>query len=111
MSVGLIDPNKIPFEKLTAEQKKFRLLGWPTKPANGPQVITDVYRPTPADIKRMKERGVVGPVKKIVETTDSNGTVKVAVDPDGGIVDAEKKGLTPLQMGMIAVGAFLLFGG
>jgi len=100
-----------PFEQLTAQQKRLRLLGMPTKPATGPQVITDVYKLTREQMQRLKERGVVGPVKKIVEVTDSNGTVKVAIDPDGGIVDAEKKGLTPLQMGMIAVGAFLLFGG
>ena len=101
----------LPFEKLTAEQKRLRILGMPTKPATGPQVITDVYRLSAYELAELKRRGVVGPVKKIVEVTDSNGTVKVAIDPDGGIVDAEKKGLSPLQMGMIAVGAFLLFGG
>lgn len=103
-------PYIVPFEKLTAEQKRFRLLGTPIMPSITPQVITDVRRPWPDEMYQIKFGRPVR-VKKIVEVTDSNGTVKIAVDENGTVVDAEKKGLTPLQMGMIAVGAFLLFGG
>ncbi len=100
-----------PFAALTEAEKKFRMLGNPPIRATGPQVITGVYKPRREDWLRWQERGIPTPIKKIVEVTDSNGTVKIAVDENGTVVDAEKKGLTPLQMGMLAVGAFLLFGG
>ena len=102
----------MPFYMLSDAERRSRMLGTPLQAATTPQVVTNVYQPTAADLWRMRANGVVSPVEKIVELTDSNGTVKVALDENGKTVDAEKKpALTGAQMAMLAVGAFLLFGG
>lgn len=105
-SVGLIDPTKIPFAQLTPEQQRRRMLGFPAT------ATTNVYKPTMSDLDRMRRNGVVEPVAKIIERTNGDETVAIAVNGDGKVLDVETKAkLTPLQMGMLAVGAFLLFGG
>lgn len=75
-------------------------------------VVTNVYMPTAQDLFRMHQIGITDPVAKIIELTDSNGTVKLAVDENGKVLDAVKKpALTGLQMALLAGAAFLLFGG
>jgi microcompartment protein CcmK/EutM len=97
-----------------------RVNGFYTKPAwyvdpvadQMKPVVTNVYKPTRDDLLDMRKNGIVEQVEKIVEVTDNNGTVKVALDENGTVVSTAKKpALTGAQMAMLAVGAFLLFGG
>lgn len=94
-----------PFSMLTDAEKRLRILGTPI-------MTTGVYHPTPADLERMRQKGIVRPIQKIVEKKMSNGdTVKVAVDPNGKVVDVEKKMPDWAPLAITAAIAFAVLGG
>lgn len=73
-------------------------------------VMTDVYRPTAADLQEMKKRGVVEPVQSVAVIKETNGdTVKVATDANGDVVatKVEKDNTVPLALAAAAAYFFL----
>lgn len=71
-----------------------------------------VCKPNKAAIAERQQRGLNTKPFPVAEAKNGNGeTVEITVDGNDKIIDVKKKGLTGLQMALLAGGAFLLFGG
>lgn len=94
----------------TCDPRAFYPVGHKCGGSTRPVVWPGLIDPNKAVIKDT-QRIAPDKVVSTIETTNDNVT---AVTDNGGRVESVEvapKGLTPLQMGMLAVGAFLLFGG
>ena len=113
----------VPFSMLTDAEKRLRMMGMPTSgpaqtfprdpslPHTEPYV-TGVYYPTPEELEKYRQRGVVTPIEKVVKISNGNGDViKAAVDVNGDVVDAEKEQPNIAGLAIAAAILFAVLGG